>query len=543
MNSYLLKNEGVVPGQPVKAPVYGNSSGYPEIETKGQQQPKKCNDVFWGILFYSHIIAMIVLAATYAPQMDFSQAQGNNYNNNNNDDANANNGGNGDDTYYNDYGYRNLVDDSQNKSITQIVMGITTRTLVKVATAAEVQATSLGDRFLEEEQNPNSVFLLIGLTVVGAFVLSILSLAIMIRFADGLIKMSLFFNMSLGLITAAAGFMSGSIGAGIMGLVLFAIASCYAWAVWSRIPFAATNLVTASSAVKANMGLTVFAYMTILVNGLWLVLWSFSTYSTLFVLGGCDANGDCQNDLPGIYSFLFTLSLYWTAQVIKNVVHVTVAGTVGTWWWTPLEASGCCSKAVRDSHNRAMTHSFGSICLGSLLVAIIQTVRTLLESARDSDDGFFRCIADCILGCLVTIMEMFNEWAFVYVGLYGYTFIDAAKNVITLFKSRGWTAIITDYMVDRVLLMISCGNGLIVGGIGALVSYLFNLNLEGIAFGLGFVVGMLLSMVVLSVVGSGVNAVIVCYAEDPATFEINHYTLSMRMRESWRSAFPNDFAY
>jgi len=75
------------------------------------------------------------------------------------------------------------------------------------------------------------------------------------------------------------------------------------------------------------------------------------------------------------------------------------------------------------------------------------------------------------------------------------------------------------------------------------VSYLFNLNLEGIAFGLGFVVGMLLSMVVLSVVGSGVNAVIVCYAEDPATFEINHYTLSMRMRESWRSAFPNDFTY
>jgi hypothetical protein len=229
--------------------------------------------------------------------------------------------------------------------------------------------------------------------------------------------------------------------------------------------------------------------------------------------------------------------------VIKNVVHVTVAGTVGTWWWTPLEASGFCSKAVRESHHRAMTNSFGSICLGSLLVAIIQTIRAFVESARESDDGLLRCLADCILGCLQTIMEMFNEWAFVYVGLYGFSFVDAAKNVITLFKSRGWTAIITDYMVDRVLMMISFGNGLITGGLTAAISYMFNLNLEGVAFLVGFVVGMLLSITVLGVIGSGVNTVIVCYAEDPATFEINHYELSVRMRDSWRSAFPNDFSY
>lgn len=558
MQSDLLKNEQVFPaGQTVNAATYSHSSGYPEVEG-GKHQPKKCNDVFWGILFYAHVVTMIVLAATYAPQMEFNFNQaGNNYNDDGNnyynynddadDNANDNNnaGGNDDGNNNNDDDpyYRKLIDDSHQMSITHIAMGIITRTLVKVTTAAGVQATSLGDRFLEEEGNPNAVLLLVGLTIIGAFVLSILSLALMIRFADGLIKSSLFFNMSLGLITAAGGFMAGSIEAGIMGLVVFAIAACYAWAVWSRIPFAATNLVTASTAVQANMGLTIFAYVAILVNGLWLVLWFSSAYSTLFILGGCDANGDCENNLPGIYSFLFTLSLYWTAQVIKNVVHVTVAGTVGTWWWTPMEASGFCSKAVRESHNRAMTHSFGSICLGSLLVAIIQTIRTLLENARESDDGFMMCIADCILGCLVTIMEMFNEWAFVYVGLYGYGFVDAAKNVITLFKSRGWTAIITDYMVDRVLLMISFGNGLIAGGFAAAISYMFSLNLEGVAFFVGFFVGMLLSTVVLSVVGSGVNTVIVCYAEDPATFEINHYSLSMRMRDAWRSAFPNDFTY
>jgi len=547
MNSDLL-DKPVVHGQTVSAAVYGHSSGYPELESRGEHQPKKCNDVFWGILFYAHIVTMIVLAATYLPQLELDFNESGNYYKNGADDDDY-----GDDAanreYYGDdeYGYRRLLDESQHKSVTHLVMGVVTRTLVKVATTAGVQlgssSSSISDRSLEEEGNPNGMFLLVGLTVVGAFILSILSLAIMIKYAEGLIKMSLFFNMFLGLVTAVGGFMGGSIEAGIMGTVVFAIAACYAWAVWSRIPFAATNLVIASTAIQANMGLTVFAYGAIVVNGLWLVLWSASSYSTLFVLGGCGADGVCANDLPGAYTFLFILSLYWTSQVIKNVVHVTVAGTVGTWWWTPLEASGFCSKAVRESHNRAMTHSFGSICLGSLLVAILQTLKSFAESARENDDGLLMCLADCILGCLQTIMEMFNEWAFVYVGLYGYTFVDAAKNVITLFKSRGWTVIITDYMVDRVLMMISFGNGLITGGLAAAISYMFNLNLEGVAFLVGFVVGMLLSIVVLGVVGSGVNTVIVCYAEDPATFEINHYELSMRMRDTWRSAFPNDFSY
>lgn len=350
--------------------------------------------------------------------------------------------------------------------------------------------------------------------------------------------------MIIGIAVAIVGFSTDKIEAGVFGIILFAMAACYAWAVWSRIPFAAMNLVTASTAIKSNLGLTFFAYAAIFINGLWLLFWSASAFSTIFVKCGYDAEIEaCQDEVNPVYYFFFILSLYWTIQIIKNVVHVTVAGTVGTWWWTPLEASGCCSKGVRDSHNRALTYSFGSICFGSLLVAIVQTLKQFAESAREADDGLLRCLADCILGCLETIMEMFNEWAFVYVGLYGYSFIDAAKNVFTLLKSRGWTVIITDYIVDRVLMMLSFGNGLLNGACAAYISYAFNLNLEAEAFTVGFFIGILLTSTVLGLVSSGVNTVIVCYAEDPAIFEVNHYELSLRMRDTWRVAFPDQFAY
>ncbi len=487
--------------------VYGQEHTFPEIEhPKGEKQPKRFNDLFWGVLFFAHIIGMVVLAGVYIPQIDALENDGR----------------------------RNMVETGQ-------------ASIARVLVTAQNTINTHVFRNLEDdgdyEVDAHGITILVLLTVIGAISVSILSLTFIIKFAETFIKCSMIFNILLGLTVAIIGFVEQSTEVGLMGLFFFAISAIYAYVVWSRIPFAATNLITASTAIKANVGVSVFAYGATILNGLWLLFWFITSYSTILVLGDCDQQGVCNNDVNGFVVFLLVLSAYWTMQVIKNVVHVTVAGTVGTWWWAPAEANSCCSKAVTDSNRRAMTYSFGSICLGSLLVAIVETIKSFCESARDSEDGLCSCIAVCLLNCLESIMEMFNEWAFVYVGIYGYGFVDAARNVITLFKARGWTAIITDYLVDRVLAMISFGVGLITGGFAALIAYSFNLQVAGAAFGIGFFVGLILTSILLGLVGSGVKTAVVCYAEDPKAFEDNHPELSHRMRESWRVAFPNDFRY
>lgn len=70
---------------------------------------------------------------------------------------------------------------------------------------------------------------------------------------------------------------------------------------------------------------------------------------------------------------------------------------------------------VRSPHRllcySALTTSFGSICLGSLLVAIIQALQALANTARqEGDAGILACIAECILSCLASIVEYFNKW-------------------------------------------------------------------------------------------------------------------------------------
>ena len=207
----------------------------------------------------------------------------------------------------------------------------------------------------------------------------------------------------------------------------------YAYVIWGRIPFAASNLVTASTAVQSHLcGLATLAYVSLLLVTCWTLWWTATFVSTVYVTSGCDGNGNCAEETSLWVVFPLLMSYYWAFQVIKNVVHVTVAGTVGTWWFVPaadaiieekdgggnssssssLSSSAsrccCCSRAVGESYLRSMTTSFGSICMGSLLVAIVEAAKSTVRSLRESEDGggIFLCLAECLLACLQDILEV-----------------------------------------------------------------------------------------------------------------------------------------
>lgn len=82
-----------------------------------------------------------------------------------------------------------------------------------------------------------------------------------------------------------------------------------------------------------------------------------------------------------------------------------------------------------------MTYSFGSISLGSLLVAIIQFLRQICSAAQRSasgDGNIVGSILFCVLGCLIGLLEwaveFLNRYAFSYIALYGKAYIAAAKD-------------------------------------------------------------------------------------------------------------------
>ena len=98
-----------------------------------------------------------------------------------------------------------------------------------------------------------------------------------------------------------------------------------------------------------------------------------------------------------------------------------------------------------------MTTSFGSVCLGALVVAVVQTVRDVLRlfsRRRRGDDGHGRrgtelaavvgACADCLLDALERLLKYANRYALSYVAAYGMSFTAGSRKVYALFADRGW---------------------------------------------------------------------------------------------------------
>jgi hypothetical protein len=136
--------------------------------------------------------------------------------------------------------------------------------------------------------------------------------------------------------------------------------------------------------------------------------------------------------------------------------------------------------------------------------------------------------------------------------VYGYSYLEAGKNVMTLFKAKGWTVIVNDDLISNVLslfnLVVGCGVGLF----GLLMkdanpewftTFTDDNSAQMAAFGFPFLIGLVVSAVTFSVVDSSVNTVIVCFAEGPAEFDQNHPDLSEDMREGWRKVYPEECGF
>ena len=313
---------------------------------------------------------------------------------------------------------------------------------------------------------------------------------------------------------------------------------CLVWytrSVQSRIPYAASNLKCAVTVLKTNLGLGFIALGSMLV----LIGYSFGWFkaftgtmqlNAMTEGSGATSEDSSSSDISGIgviVGFFFILSFFWTHQVMKNVVRVTVSGVVGTWWFSPAEAASLCSDAVRHSLIRSTTFSFGSICFGSLIVAILQMLRSALHRVQNSRNaGVLRCIAMCILYYIQGLVEYFNKWAYVYVGLYGYGYVDAGKRVASLFKTRGWQTIIADNLVGRLLGLTCLAIGLLTGVLTLFAAFLVE-EVDAmkdkqfylfIGFKIVFFIGLILSGVFMGLILDAIDAVIVCYAAVSISF-------------------------
>jgi hypothetical protein len=164
------------------------------------------------------------------------------------------------------------------------------------------------------------------------------------------------------------------------------------------------------------------------------------------------------------------------------------------------------------------------------LIAIIQTLKALADSARnDNNDNLactlILCCISCLLQLIQDLLEYFNKYAFAQVAIYGKDYCTAAKDTWALVKARGIDAVINDSLIGNVLGMGGLFIGLLTAAVGCLVVYLSptipNETVYFIVIGIaGLFIGLVEFSVVAGVIDSGVVTTFVCLAEDPQALSI-----------------------
>ena len=119
---------------------------------------------------------------------------------------------------------------------------------------------------------------------------------------------------------------------------------------------------------------------------------------------------------------------------------------------------------------------------------------------------------------------------------------------MTLFVERGWTAIINDNLVVRVLNLVSLVIGALTGCVGLLLASVrpgwieeFGSSSTLVAFSIPALIGTAMAYILMSVVASAVDTVVVAFAEAPMEFERNHPGLSSQLVAAWREVYPEEF--
>eukprot|EP00656_Telonema_subtile_P054196 TRINITY_DN8037_c0_g1_i4.p1 TRINITY_DN8037_c0_g1~~TRINITY_DN8037_c0_g1_i4.p1 ORF type:complete len:338 (-),score=79.12 TRINITY_DN8037_c0_g1_i4:237-1250(-) len=241
--------------------------------------------------------------------------------------------------------------------------------------------------------------------------------------------------------------------------------------------------------------------------------------------------------------FFFLLFALWGLEICRNVVHVTACGVLGQWYFSnhTLTTFPCLLRAV--------TVNFGSICLGSLLVAIVETIRAVLlwikerQCASNCCVTFVFCCIDCCLGCIQSIFELINAYAFVHCAIYGEGFCHAAKSALQFLEGAALTAIISDDIIKRFLFAGSF--------IGAFFNGCFIASLgkdennftgeEAAAWGVSIgIVSYFFIYIMLSPLLSAVEALLVCFAEEPVILHDNHDEEYHSLIGAWTDVFGGE---
>nr|XP_012421468.1 PREDICTED: choline transporter-like protein 5 [Odobenus rosmarus divergens] len=175
---------------------------------------------------------------------------------------------------------------------------------------------------------------------------------------------------------------------------------------------------------------------------------------------------------------MFNLFVFlWLINFIIALGQCALAGAFASYYWALKKPDDIPQYPVFTAFGRAIRYHTGSLAFGSLILALIQMFKLVLEyldhrlkEAQNNISKFLQCCLKCCFWCLEKMVKFFNRNAYVMIAIYGKNFCRSARDAFNLLMRNVLKVAVMDKVTDFVLIL---GKILVAGCIGVLAFLLF----------------------------------------------------------------------
>uniref|UniRef100_A0A672TAX2 Choline transporter-like protein n=1 Tax=Sinocyclocheilus grahami TaxID=75366 RepID=A0A672TAX2_SINGR len=230
-----------------------------------------------------------------------------------------------------------------------------------------------------------------------------------------------------------------------------------------------------------------------------------------------------------LFQFYNLFLFFWCANFVTALGQVTLAGAFASYYWAFKKPDDIPAYPVFNSLGRALRYHTGSLAFGSLILAIVQVIRVILEyldqklkGAQNKCAKFLLSCLKCCFWCLEKCIKFLNRNAYIMVAIYGKNFCTSAKDAFFLLMRNIVRVAVLDKVTDFLLFL---GKLLVVGIVGICSFFFFtgkikifyqsncnnyiSLHLQTVVFG-----AYLIAHGFFSVYAMCVDTLFLCFLED-----------------------------
>ncbi|CAN9500504.1 unnamed protein product [Ophioblennius macclurei] len=168
----------------------------------------------------------------------------------------------------------------------------------------------------------------------------------------------------------------------------------------------------------------------------------------------------------------------WLVNFTIALGQCTLAGAFASYYWALKKPNDIPACPLYSSFSRAIRYHTGSLAFGSLILAVVQMVRIVLEyldhKLKGSQNGcarFLLCCLKCCFWCLEHFIKFLNRNAYIMIAIYGKNFCTSSKDAFFLLMRNVVRVAVLDKVTDFLLFL---GKLLISGSVGVLAFFFFS---------------------------------------------------------------------